>query len=43
MRRAAEGLLSPTLDTPEKLEAAVAALCEKAAEEATALGLKVPS
>lgn len=42
LRRAAEGLLSPSIDTPAALGAAVAALHQAAAQEAQALGLSLP-
>jgi hypothetical protein len=42
LRRAAEGLLSPALDTPASLNAAVEALRVAAAEKAAALGLPLP-
>jgi hypothetical protein len=42
LRRAAEGLLSPSLDTPAALDAAVQSLRQAAAQEATALGLPLP-
>lgn len=42
LRRAAEGLLSPTLDTPEALAAAVEALRQVAAQKAAALNLPPP-
>jgi hypothetical protein len=41
LRRGAEALLSPELDTPEKLEAVVEALKAKATSYATALGLEI--
>jgi hypothetical protein len=43
LRRGAEGLLSEELDTPEKLEAAVAALKVQADEAAQQFGLSVPA
>lgn len=42
LRRAAEGLLSPTLDTPAKLDAAIEALRAAAADEAAKFGLPPP-
>lgn len=42
LRRGAEGLLSPTLDTPAKLDAAIAALRAAAAAEAATFGLPPP-
>jgi hypothetical protein len=42
LRRGAEGLLSPSLDTPDKLTAAVEALRVAAAAEAATFGLPPP-